>query len=64
MIIILPVIWVVVWLAAGLVVGALSGLDPQHAGLELFLIIFLGGGFGLPIVGGGGLLLWRRLKNR
>lgn len=64
MIIILPIIWIVAWLVVGLVVGALSGLSPHHAGLELFLIIFLGGGIGLPIVGGAGFFFWRRLKNR
>jgi hypothetical protein len=64
MIIILPIIWVVVWLFAGLFVGAYSGWSAHGAGLELFLAIFLGGGFVLPTVGGAAFFFWRRLKKR
>lgn len=64
MIVILPLLWVIGWLIVGLVVGALSGLSPDQAGLELFLVIFLGGGIALPIIFGLGMLLWRRFKDR
>lgn len=64
MIIILPLLWLIAWLVVGLVVGALSGFSAGSAGLRLFLIVFLGGGIGLPAIAGAGMLSWRRFKNR
>lgn len=64
MFIILPFVWLVVWLVIGGVVAALSGLAPQGGGLMLFLIIFLGGCFGLPIIGGIGWWVRSRLRQR
>jgi hypothetical protein len=64
MILILPFIWLVAWLIAAGVIGAFSGLAPQGQGLTLFLAIFLGGGFALPLVGGAGWLIWRRLRGK
>ncbi|MGH8224653.1 MAG: hypothetical protein ACRER1_00670 [Gammaproteobacteria bacterium] len=64
MIVLLPFIWLVLWLIAAGVIGAFSGLAPAGAGLSLFLAIFLGGGIGLPIVAGVCWLVWRRLRDR
>lgn len=52
MIVVAPLLWLIAWLAIAGVVAAFSGLAPQGAGLMLFLIVFLGGGFGLPLLGG------------
>ena len=52
MFILLPFLWLIVWLVIGGAVAAFSGLAPQGGGLMLFLTIFLGGFFGFPIVGG------------
>ncbi len=64
MIVLLPFIWLVLWLIAAGMVGAFSGLAPAGSGLTLFLVIFLGGGVGLPIVAGAAWLAWRRLRAR
>ncbi|MGH8428430.1 MAG: hypothetical protein ACRES7_10700 [Gammaproteobacteria bacterium] len=64
MILIFPLAWLVVWLIAAVVIGTFSGLAPQGSGLTLFLAIFLGGGFVLPLVVGAGWLLWRRLHGK
>jgi hypothetical protein len=63
MIVVLPLLWLIVWLVAAGAVAGFSGLAPRGEGLYLFLGIFLGGGFGLPIMGGIGWAmrgLWKR----
>lgn len=60
MFIILPILWIVLWFAIGGVLGAFSGLAPKNGGLTLFLAVFLGGGFGLPIIGG--IVWWIRSR--
>lgn len=64
MFVLLPFVWLVVWLVIGGAVAAFSGLAPQGGGLTLFLTIFLGGCFGLPIVGGIGWWVWSRIRQR
>ena len=64
MFIVLPILWLILWLVIGGVVGALSGMSPQHGGLYLFLLIFLGGCFGLPVVGGLGWWIRARIRGR
>ncbi len=64
MFIVLPILWLILWLVIGGLVGALSGMSPQHGGLYLFLMIFLGGCFGLPVVGGMGWWAWARIRGR
>jgi len=63
MFVVLPILWLILWLAIGGVVGAVSGLSPQNGGLALFLTIFLGGCFGLPMVGGLGWWVWTRIRQ-
>lgn len=64
MIFLLPFLWVVLWVIVAAVVSAFSGLSPKGGGLTLFLIIFGGGGIGLPMLGGIGWYVWRRLRAR
>lgn len=52
MIVVAPLLWLIAWLAVAGLVAAFSGLAPQGAGLALFLILFIGGGFGLPLLAG------------
>lgn len=63
MIVLIPLLWLVAWLVVSGLVAAFSGLAPHGAGLTLFLVLFLGGGFGLPLLGGA---LWylRGLRRR
>ena len=64
MFIILPIVWIAAWLlVAGLVAG-FSGLNSHGEGLVLFLVILLGGGIGLPVIGGLGWLVSRRLRQQ
>lgn len=64
MFVLLPFVWLIVWLVIGGAVAAFSGLGAQGGGLVLFLTIFLGGCFGLPIVGGIGWWAWSRTHQR
>lgn len=64
MFVILPLIWIVAWVAIGGVIAAFSGLAPQDGGLLLFLAISGGGGVGLPLAGALGWMLRERRRNR
>lgn len=64
MFILLPFLWLVAWLVIGGLIAAFSGFAPKGGGLTLFLVLFLGGGFGLPIVGGIAWWVWSRIRQR
>lgn len=64
MIIILPIIWLVVWVGISGVICAFSGISAQANALLCFFAIFLAGGLGLPLVGGTGWFIKRRLEQR
>lgn len=64
MILVIPLLWLLGWLVVAGLVGAFSGLAPRGAGTAVFLGLFLGGSFGLPLVG---LLIraaWRAVRER
>ena len=63
MFVLLPFVWLIIWLVIGGAVAAFSGLGAQGDGLMLFLSVFLGGCFGLPIVGGIGWWAWSRIRQ-
>lgn len=64
MFIVLPVVWLILWVVIAGVVGVFSGVAPQSGGLMVFLVTFLCGCFGLPIIGGAGWLAWNRIRQR
>ncbi len=63
MFILLPFLWLMMWFVIGGLVAAFSGLAPQGGGFMLFFIIFLGGCFGLPVVGGVVWWAWLRIRR-
>lgn len=64
MFVILPLFWIGAWLLVAGLIAAFSGLSPKGEGLTLFLIIFAAGGVGLPLLGGLGWMISRRLRSR
>lgn len=61
--ILLPFVWLIGWLVIGGVVAAFSGLAPKGGGVVLLLAIFLGGGFGLPVLAGIGWWIVHRFRQ-
>lgn len=62
--VIIPLVWIVAWIAVAGAIAAFSGVSPQGEGLVLFFVIFGAGGIGLPLVGGLGWAVVHRLRNR
>ncbi|MGH8370775.1 MAG: hypothetical protein ACRESC_07310 [Gammaproteobacteria bacterium] len=63
MILLLPILWLLLWAVIGVLTCAFLGLAPAAA-LRTGSLIFVLGGFGLPIAGWLVLLGSRRIRSR
>ncbi|HET7396125.1 MAG TPA: hypothetical protein VFK12_06775 [Gammaproteobacteria bacterium] len=63
MILLLPILWLLLWAVLGLLTCALLGLSPAAA-LRTGGVIFICGGFGLPVAAWLVLLGSRRIRSR
>lgn len=64
MIVVVPLVWLVLWFVIGGVVGVYSGVAPKGSGLAVFLVVFLGGAFGLPVLAWVGRRMWLAFGGR
>lgn len=50
MILILPFFWAIIWLTLGALGSFLSGIPFAKGGYWVLVIVFVGGGLGLPLI--------------